>query len=141
MLKDTLTEEMKAAMKARAMERLGVIRMLLSAIKNSEIDNGDLSDDQMIAVVKSERKKMRDAIEQFSNAGREDLVSQEESKLAVVEEFLPEEMSTDAIATIVDEVLAGGETDFGKVMGQVMGRVNGQADGKVVQEIVKQKLS
>lgn len=141
MLKDTLTDEMKTAMRARDMQRLGVIRMMIAAIKNEEIDKGELSDEAAIAVIQSERKKMRDAVDQFKSAGRDDLVEEETAKLAVIEEFLPAEMSREEVEKVVDEVLASGANDFGKVMGQVMGRLKGQADGKLVQAVVKEKLN
>jgi len=141
MLKDTLTEEMKTAMKARAAERLGVIRMMLAAIKNAEIDKGELDDDATIAVLKSERKKMRDAIDQFKSAGRDELVAEETEKLKVMEEFLPEEMSREEIEKIVSQVITEAEDkNFGKIMGQAMAKTKGQADGNLVQEVVKEKL-
>lgn len=140
MLKQKLTDDMKSAMKAREMTRLGTIRMMLAAIKNVEIDKGELDDEGVIAVLKSERKKMRDALEQFEAAGRSETVEEEKTKIAVVEAYLPEEMNREEIEKIVDEVIADGGDDFGKVMGKVMAKVRGQADGRMVQEIVKEKL-
>lgn len=141
MLKAKLTEEMKNAMRARDSLRLGMIRMLLSAIKNVEIDKGEQTDEQIVGILKTERKKMRDGIEQFEKAGRAETVIEEKSKLLVLEEFLPAEMDRGEIEKIVDEVISQSQDQsFGKIMGQVVAKTKGQADGRLVQEVVKEKL-
>ena len=140
-LKDQITDQMKTAMKAREMDKLGALRFLLSEIKKAEIDNkGDLDDVAILAVVKRERKKVKDSIKQFVDAGRAELAENEQINLVVLEQFLPEEMGADEITKIVDEVIAGGADNFGAVMGQVMAKTKGQADGVLVKKLVEEKL-
>ena len=89
-LKDQITDQMKTAMKAREMDKLGALRFLLSEIKKAEIDNkGDLDDVAILAVVKRERKKVKDSIKQFVDAGRAELAENEQINLVVLEQFLP----------------------------------------------------
>ncbi len=141
MLRDKIQEQMIAAMKARDKVRLEALRYLWSLIKNVEIDaKRELEDNEVIKVTGTEVKKRKEAIELMKQGGRDDLALSEEDKLKVLQEFLPEQMSEAEVEKIVDEVIAGGVSDFGRVMGQVMGRTAGKADGKVVSEIVKKKL-
>jgi len=143
---EQLTADMKAAMKARETERLGTIRMLRSSLKNEQINLGrELTDDDVVGVLSSEAKKRREAAEAYREGGRDELADKEEAELAVIEEYLPKQLSDDEIAELVDEVMAetGAETkgDMGKVMGSIMPRVKGKADGNKVREIVMSKLA
>lgn len=141
MLKAKIMDQMKDAMRARAQLRLDTLRYMLSEIKNAEIDaKVELTDEAIIAVLQKEVKKRKDGIDQMDSAGRDSV--EEKEKLEIIREFLPEEMSREAIEAIVDEVLtSSADRDFGKVMGMVMGRTKGQADGKLVGEVVKAKLA
>jgi len=134
-------------MKAQDKVRLESLRFLWSLIKNKEIDEKkELSDEQVMEVVKSEVKKRKEALEQMRGGDRVDAVKVEEEKLKVVEEFMPEQMGEEEIEKIVDEVMGHPSlklrngADFGKVMGMVMGKTRGQADGKMVANVVKKKL-
>ena len=146
-LLDRLTEDMKAAMKAGDQVRLSVIRQLRSQIKNAQLEAGkdhELTDDDVLRVIANAAKKAREAIELYKQGGRQDLVEKESAELAIIQEYLPEQLSEDEIAKIVDAVIAEVEAtsmkDMGRVMGKVMQQVRGKADGKLVQQLVRSKL-
>ena len=145
MLKDQLTSDQKAAMKAGDKPRLGTIRLIMAAIKQQEVDTRkDLTDDDVIAILTKMVKQRRDSVEQYTNAGRTDLAEQEEAEIAIIEHYLPEQLSTEEIAAIIDEVIAAtgasGPQDMGKVMGQLKGKLAGRADMGAASVLVKQKL-
>jgi len=141
-LKSQLTEDMKTAMRAHDSVRLGVIRFLLSEIKNFEIDNGEQDDAGIQKIIAREIKKVKEANLEFEKGGRQDLVDQETEKIGMMEVYLPKQMSDEELKKIVDEVMATAEKkDFGNVMKAVMGKVNGLADGNRVSAMVKQALS
>jgi hypothetical protein len=144
-LKQQLTEAMKAAMKAGDKPRLAVIRLVNAAIKQREVDERiELNDEQVLAVLDKMVKQRRDSIQQYSDAGRDDLAAQESAEIDVIQEFLPEALSADEIAAIIDAAIAetGAESmrDMGKVMGKVKPQVQGRADVGQVSGLVKQKL-
>jgi len=144
-LKERLTEDMKSAMKARDKRRLSAIRMLLAQIKNAEIaKKGDLSDEEILAVVSSDVRKRRESIEEYGKGGREDLVEKETVELAVVEEYMPQQISADELRRIVADTIAesgaSSPADLGKVMGMLMPKVKGKADGKQVNQLVREML-
>jgi uncharacterized protein YqeY len=147
-LYNQINEDLKSAMKAKDELALSVLRMLISSIKNKKIElkkQEDLSDDEIIAVLKSEVKKRRDSIESYQAGGRDDLVQKEQAEIDFIQKYLPEEMSEEQVVEIVqsviDEIKPAGPQDFGKVMGAVMGKLKGQADGAVVQRVVKEKMA
>ena len=145
-LRDKLVDEMKTAMKARDDGRVSAIRMVRSAVKNKEIDLGKELDDREVAeVIASLAKQRRESIRLFQEAGRSDLVTKEESELAILLDFLPKQLDRNEIAEIVAiavaESGAQGLRDMGKVMKIVMPQVSGRADGNAVSEIVREKLS
>ena len=146
MMEQQITDGVKEALKAGDKLRLGTLRLIVSEMKNRKIADGvkELEDKTVIAVIKKMAKQRKESIEKFKEGGRDDLVEKETAELAILDEFLPEEMSEDAVAKIVDEVLSGIEgataKDMGVVMKEVMARVAGQADGKLVSKIVKEKL-
>ncbi len=142
---ERLTEDMKAAMKRGDKDRLGTIRQLRAQLNNARIELGrDLNDDDAIAVLTNAAKKRKEAIELYEKAGREDLVAKEKAELAVIQEYLPQQLSREELEGIVDavikEVNATTMKDLGRVMGKVMQQVRGRADGKEVQELVRSKL-
>lgn len=146
-IKDRLTEDMKAAMKARESGklRLSVIRMARSAIKNIEIDKKkELADEEVIEVIAREVKQRRDAMEEFQKAGRQDIVDTLQEEISILMPYLPEQLSEDEIRHLVQEVIADvqpqGPRDMGKVMGALMPKVKGKADGKLVNQIVKEMM-
>lgn len=147
---ENIKEEMKNAMKAKDQVRLTVLRGLLSAFTNELVAKGktpqDPIDDGMaMDVIKRAAKQRKDAIDQFTQGGRPELASDEQAELAIIEEFLPEQMSREVIETIVDETITEtgvtSKQDMGKLMGALMPKFNGQADGKIVKEVVDAKLS
>jgi uncharacterized protein YqeY len=142
MLRQRITDQLKEAMKAKDKTRLEALRYLLSLVKNKEIDKkGELTDEEIVTVAQSEIKKRKEAIELFRKGGREELVTEEEEKLKVLAEFLPEQMSKEEIERKVDEIISGGTKDFGAVMKAVMGEIKGKADGKLVSEVVRERLA
>ena len=142
MLRDTIQQNMVAAMKAQAKERLEALRYLWSLIRNAEIDaKGNLADEQVMKVIQTEVKKRKEAIEQMKQGGRDELASEEEVKLKVLMEFLPEQMREGEISELVNQIISEQQTkDFGTIMRELMKKTQGKADGKVVSELVKQKL-
>jgi len=141
-LKDQLVEDMKNAMRARDSVRLGVIRFILSELKNFEIDNGVQEDDGVEKVIAREIKKVKDAMIDFDKGGRQDLVEQEREKVGMMEVYLPQQMSDEELQTVVTSVMTTAERrDFGHVMKAVMAQVQGKADGSRVSTMVKQALS
>ncbi len=144
-LKDQISEDMKAAMRAREAERLGAIRLLLAAIKQKEVDERQPVDDAaVVAIVEKLIKQRRDSISQFEQAGRQDLADKEKAELAVLSVYLPEQASADEIQAVVDAVIAAsgasGPADMGKVMGPVKARLAGRADLGAVSGVVRQRL-
>jgi uncharacterized protein YqeY len=144
-LKQQITDAMKAAMKGGDKARLGIIRLMLAAIKQREVDERiELDDAQVLAVLDKMVKQRRDSLQQYSDAGRSDLAEQEAAEIAVIQEFLPEELSEAEIAGIIEAAIAetGAESmrDMGKVMAIVKPKVQGRADVGIVSGLVKQKL-
>ncbi len=145
-LKDQITEDMKAAMRAKDSERLGTIRLLTAAMKQKEVDERVALDDAMvIAIVDKLVKQRKDSIEAFAKAGRQDLVDKESAEMAVLQAYLPARLSADEIArevkAIVAELGAAGPGDMGKVMGAAKTRLAGKADMGRVSAAVKAALS
>jgi uncharacterized protein len=141
-----IEEELKAARLGRVADRRDALALLLSALRSAEKDlQRPLSDDESLQVLQRERKKRVEAIEAYRAAGREEQAEGEEDELEVIEEFMPDQLSEDAIDEIVDDVIAEvGATslrDLGRVMADVMPRVSGRADGSVVSQVVREKLA
>ena len=142
MIRQKIYDDMKQAMKDREVVKLDTLRFVWSEIKNAEIDaKHELNDDEVVALLQKEVKKRKEAIEQFNQGDRKELADEETAKLQIIEEYMPEMMSGDDIEKVIQEIVDGGVTDFGAVMGQAMGKLKGKADGKVVAEVVKETLS
>ena len=145
-LKDQITEDMKTAMRAKDTERLGTIRLLLSACKQKEVDERVVLDDAMVvAIVDKLIKQRKDSIEAFEKAARQDLADIEKAELQVLQAYLPQRMSADEVLVevkaIVAELGAAGPGDMGKVMGVVKTRLAGKADMSAVSAAVKAALA
>lgn len=145
-LKDQITEDMKAAMRAKAADRLSTIRMLLAAIKQREVDERIVLDDAaIVAIVDKTIKQRKDSIAAFQSAGRTDLVDKETAELGVLQAYLPTRLSADEITAAVSAIVAGlgasGPADMGKVMGAVKAQLAGKADMAAVSAAVKAALS
>jgi len=133
---------MKQAMKAGDKARLGVIRFLRSEIKNYEIDHGQQDDLGVEKIIAKQVKQVRESLEEYQKAGRDDLVKEEQVKLAILEEYLPEQLSDEEIQTIIKEVLAALDNpQMGPVIGQVMSKAQGKADGGRVSALVREALA
>jgi len=145
-LKARIQEDMKAAMKGGDKPRLGVIRLILAAVKQREVDERiELDDEQVLAVLDKMVKQRRDSIKQYGDAGRDDLANAEQAEIVIIQDYLPEALSDDEIAAIVEQAISdtGAESmkDMGKVMGKVKPQVQGRADVGAVSGLVKQKLA
>ena len=145
-LKDRITEDMKAAMRAKDAARLGTIRLLLAAIKQREVDERiTLDDAQVVGVLDKLVKQRKDSIAAFAQAGRTDLVDKERAEMVVLEAYLPQRLSADEVAAevarIVAELGATGPGDMGKVMGAVKAQLAGKADMGMVSAAVKAALA
>ena len=145
-LKSQITEDMKSAMKAGEKDRLKVVRLIRAAIKQVEIDKRiELDDAAVLAVLNKMVKQRRDSVDQFEKGNREDLAAIERAEIAVLEDYLPEQLSADELAAMVDEVIAAtgaeGIRDMGKVMGQIKARAAGRADMGAVSTTVKERLN
>lgn len=138
-------EDLKQALVRKDSGTASSLRMLLASIKNEEIAKGkELSDVDALAIVKSEVKKIKDSIQQFGAAGRDDLVESEEKDLAVLERYLPEQLSEEDIRKLVIETIssvsAQGMKDMGRVIGAIMAKHSTEVDGAVVSKVVKEEL-
>lgn len=145
MLRDTIAEDLTAAMKARDQVRVATLRMLIAAVKNAKVERmHELEDDEVIDVAAREAKRRKESIEAFRAGGREDLVAKEEAELAVLQAYLPEQLTGDALAVLVDEAIAetGASTpkEMGAVMKALMPKVRGRADGAELSAMVKARL-
>ena len=145
-LKETLDADLKAAMKAKEQLKLDVVRMLKSAVKYREIEVGKPLDDAgVVAVIASEIKRRRDSVEQYRAGNRADLASKEEAEIAILQGWLPAQLSEAELRAKVDAAIqatgAAGPKDMGKVMKALQPEVQGRADGKVVSELVKARLA
>jgi len=145
-LKDRITEDMKAAMRAKEADRLLTIRGLMAAMKQKEVDERvTLDDAAIVGIVDKLIKQRKDSISQFSAAGRTDLVDKESAELKVLEGYLPTRLSAEEIgaqvAALVAELGASGPGDMGKVMGAAKAKFAGNADMGLVSAAVKQALT
>jgi len=145
-LKTQLVEDMKSAMKAGEKDRLKVVRLILADIKRVEVDTRkELDDATLLGIMEKAVKQRRDSIEQFTKGGRDDLADIEKAELAVIETYLPEQLSDDELAALVSEVIAatGAESirDMGKVMGAIKAKAAGKADMGAVGALVKARLA
>jgi len=143
---ERITQDMKAAMKQGDKPRLETLRTLRAAILEFEKEKAGnvVSEEDALNILAAAGKKRREAIEQYRNAGREDLASAEEAELAVISEYLPEQLSEQeidaAVRQAIEESGARGMPDMGRVMGPLMKQLKGRADGSLVQSIVRRQL-
>ena len=145
-LKPRITEAMKDAMRARDKTRLGTIRLMLSELKRVEVDERiELDDQRVIAILDKMMKQRRDAASQFRSGGREELALAEEQELAVIQEFLPSQLSDDELAALIDQAIAetgaGSMKDMGAVMGRLKPQVQGRTDMAALSRQIKARLA
>ncbi len=145
-LTSRITDDVKTAMRSKNKPRLGVLRLITAAIKQIEVDQRiTLDDDQVISVLEKMLKQRKDSIEQFSKAGRDELVAQEASEIEIIQEYLPEQLSEDELKSLIDDAIsatgAASMKDMGKVMGMLKPKLAGRADMGLVSKTIKSKLS
>lgn len=145
-LKDRIQSDVKDAMRAKAKDRLGTLRLVTAAIKQKEVDERvEMDDDQVLQVLTKMVKQRQDSITQYTDAGRHDLAAQEQAELAIIGEYMPAALSEEELSELVSKALAdtGAQSikDMGKVMGVLRPAVQGRADMGAVSAQVKQALS
>jgi len=145
MLKQRVQDDMKSALKAGDKRRLGVVRLILAAIKQREIDERiELDDTQVLAVLDKMVKQRRDSVSQYAAAGREDLAEVERYEIEVCQGYLPQPLTESEIADLIDAAIAGtgaaGMKDMGRVMAELKPRAQGRADMGAIGALIKQRL-
>lgn len=145
-LKQRLTDDMKAAMKAGEKERLGTIRLMNAAIKQKEVDERiEVDDTQVLAILEKMMKQRKDSVSQYEGAGRDDLAAVERAEMAIIEQYLPAKLGEAEVLAVIDAVIAevgaSSPADMGKVMGAVKSKLAGQADMGEVSKLIKQRLA
>ncbi len=145
-LKDRLQQDMKDAMRGGDKPRLGVIRLILAAVKQREVDERiELDDTQLVSVLDKMSKQRRDSLEQFEKAGRDDLAGQEKFELGILQAYLPEQLSSAEIDALIEEAVqatgASSMKDMGKVMRQLKSKLQGRADMGAVSGRIKARLA
>ena len=146
-LKEQLSMDMTDAMRSGDKEKRDTLRLLLSAIKQVEVDEKtDLvdNDEAVMVILNKQAKQRRESIDEYGAAGRQDLVDEEQAQLVLIETYLPAQMSREEVAAaarkVIEETGAAGPQDTGKVMGRLMPQVKGKADGRLVNEVVRDLL-
>jgi len=148
MLKDKIQEDLKASMFARDELKTSTLRLLLSSLKNYEIEKGlnyEANDEDVLTIIGREIKKRKEAVEAYTQAGREESAQKEQTELDILGAYQPEQMNEDEIRKIVKNAIeqtgATSMQDMGKLMGVIMPQVKGKADGNLVNKIVRENLS
>jgi uncharacterized protein YqeY len=141
---ETIEHDFQAAFKAKDQTVISTLRLLKSEIVKKEKEGKPLTEEIVIQVLKSQVKQRKDSIAEYEKGGRGDLVNKEKSELAILEKYLPTELTPEQIGILIDEVLSvltdAEKSNFGKVMGLVIRKAGGAADGAVVNRLVKEKL-
>lgn len=145
-LKERIGDDVKAAMRAKDKERLAVLRQITAAVKQREVDErAELDDDQVLAVIEKLVKQHRDSIQQYGDAGRDDLVQKEQFEVDIIQEYLPEALDEAELDTLIDQVIAdtgaGSPKEMGQVMAALKPKVQGRADMGAVSAKVKARLT
>lgn len=141
-LQEQLIEDMKTAMRAREAERLGVIRLIRSEVKNFEIDHGMADDSMVEKIIKKMLNQQLDALEDFKKANREDLISETENKVKILQSYLPAQMSDQELEKFIqDFVEQSAVKDFGPLMGKITKELGSKADGSRVASALKKLLN
>ena len=147
MIFETITSDLKTAMKAGDKGRVEVLRFVMSGIQSAQKDKGAkeagavLTDEEVIALLQKEAKRRKEAIELFKQGKRDDLVEKESADLAIISAYLPKELSEEEIGKVIDDLKAGGLSDFNSLMREAMKVLKGKADGKLVGEVIKKKMA
>jgi uncharacterized protein len=143
---DRILEDLKTAQKSNDAERVEVLRFVLAQIRNKEIEKkgigkeSQLSDEEVVDVLRKESKKRKEAIDFFRRGNRDELVNREEKGVEMISIYLPKELSSEEIEKIVSELITQGFIDFNSLMKESMKKLKGRADGKAVSDVIKVKL-
>lgn len=147
MLKNKFQEDLKLAMKSSDAMRVGVLRLLISALNNKAIDkkgktgSEELTEEEALQVLMTESKKRKEAIEVFTKGNRTDLADKEKGELEIIQQYLPKQMSREEVEKSVEEIVKRvGSKEMGPVMKEVMKELKGKADSALVSQLVKEKL-
>jgi uncharacterized protein YqeY len=145
-IKGKIQEDMKSAMRNQAKERLAAIRLILAAIKQREVDERiELTDEHVLAILDKMLKQRRESITQYEAANRQDLAQKEQDEVRIIQEYLPSQLTTAEIQSLIEEAIketgASSARDMGKVMGILKPKVQGRADVAAVSNIVKERLA
>lgn len=147
MLEDKINADFKEAMKERNEIKVSILRMVKSSIQNLKIEKKkkELGDEDIFGILAKHVKQAQDALEGFRKGGREDLIKKEEAELVIIKSYLPQEISTEELKTLIEEAIkttgAASAADMGRVMKELMPKVKGRADGKKVNQLVQELLS
>ncbi len=144
-LQEQINEDFKQAMKNQEKDRLSLLKLLRSELRNEEIEQGgDLEEGQVVKLLSREAKQRRESIQQYEDGDRDDLAEKERRELEIIESYLPEPLTEeeleDLIEEVIDDVNAEDMSDMGAVMGKVMPEVRGRAEGDRVNELVRERL-
>jgi hypothetical protein len=144
-LAEKIANDFKVALKTGDKDKVSVLRLIKSTMKNKEIEKKTaLTDEEIQAILRSFVKRGKESIEQFSKAGRSDLVEKEKKELSLIQDYLPRQLSEDEVKKVVSDIMneqgLSGPKDLGKAMKAAMARLRGQADGKLLNNIVKEML-
>jgi uncharacterized protein len=142
---DTLSTQIREAMKAGDRTRLATLRMLSASVKNREVELGhELSEEEFVEVVGREVKRRKEAADAYRDAGRPELEERERAEQAILETYLPEQLPEDEVVKVIEEAItatgASGPKEVGKVMAHVMGKYKGRVDGSVVNRLARERL-
>ncbi|MDY6833282.1 MAG: GatB/YqeY domain-containing protein [Chloroflexota bacterium] len=145
-MQQKLQDDLKHALKSGDKIRVAVLRMVMTGVKNAEIDQkAPLSDGDVLAVFAKEAKRRKESIEAFEKGNRQDLADQEKAELAILQEYLPQQMSRDEIAVearkVISEIGASSQKDKGKVMSKLVNQLKGKAEGQQINEVVSELLA
>lgn len=147
MLRDKIINDLKVAMKAGNANKVGVLRLLISALNNKAIDkkgktgSEELTEEEALQVLMTEAKKRKEAIEVFTKGARSDLADKEKGELEIIQQYLPKQMSREEAEKVVEEIVKrAGSKEMGPVMKEVMKELKGRADSALISQLVKEKL-
>ncbi|MFA5075793.1 MAG: GatB/YqeY domain-containing protein [Patescibacteria group bacterium] len=142
MLAEKINADFLQALKDKKATVVSSLRLLKSEITKKEKEGKELTEEIVVQVVRTQVKKLKEAIEEYQKAGRQDLVDKEAAELKIIEQYSPQQLTEDQLVVIIDRILAqaGENKNFGQLMGLVMKEAGGQADGQVVSRLVKEKL-
>jgi uncharacterized protein YqeY len=146
-LKEQISEDIKSALKAGDSFTAGVLRMVMAALQNKSIDKRgkgeeeELTQEEILEILAREAKKRKEAIELYKQGDRQELAESEEKELAIIEKYLPQQMSREEVVAVVSTIIEKNKPEnFGEAMKLVMAELKGKADGKIVAEVIKEQL-